>query len=201
LSTVSRAFIIEERSMKRTTEAFGVLPGDHHALAVKIGKLAHRCIKLTRAGSYCTAVIFSISALHLHETDPDDALQKNPLTNVPAGLGTPTQTHIVEDEYKNDAVDSNEWTNGILPFAEPGSHELFGELIELDSHNSSDRGSGEVEALNKFRMHNRHSRWGRPQSRSLSHSSSPMMQVSTPRLSISNAGIHRRFDAVLDLIT
>jgi hypothetical protein len=64
LSTVSRAFIIEERSLKRTCEAFGVGPEDYGGLARRIGALAHRCIQLTRAGMYCTTVMFSVASLH-----------------------------------------------------------------------------------------------------------------------------------------
>ena len=63
LSSVSRAFIVEERSMQRTCEAFGVLDSDFTALSRQIAAHAHHCVQLTRAGFYCTTVMFSLASL------------------------------------------------------------------------------------------------------------------------------------------
>ena len=63
LSSVSRAFIIEARSMQRTCEAFGVASGDFTALSRTIAANAHKCVQLTRAGLYCTTVMFSLASL------------------------------------------------------------------------------------------------------------------------------------------
>jgi hypothetical protein len=79
LSTVSRAFIIEERSLKRTCEAFGVGPEDYGGLARRIGALAHRCIQLTRAGMYCTTVMFSVASLH--DDDVEAAAPARPVSS------------------------------------------------------------------------------------------------------------------------
>jgi hypothetical protein len=70
LSTVSRAFIIEERSLKRTCEAFRVAAEDYGGLAHAICMLASRCIQLTRAGRYCTSVMFSVASLFDTAEDP-----------------------------------------------------------------------------------------------------------------------------------
>jgi hypothetical protein len=79
LSSVSRAFIIEERSMRRTCEAFGVPGGDFTALSRKIAAHAHKCVQLTRAGLYCTTVMFSLASLT--EESADEEQEEAPIEN------------------------------------------------------------------------------------------------------------------------
>lgn len=92
LSTVSRAFIIEQRSIKRTCEAFGVDANDYSGLAKKIGSLAHQCIQVTRAGLYCTTVMFSVASLHAEPTQGSQdkrRIQPDEWAPLPSALSTP----------------------------------------------------------------------------------------------------------------